>query len=495
MNAEESDTDALIATLSAVDDPRTLGRYELLLPLGRGGMAVVWAARLRGMRGFSKIVALKTVLPALTTSPRAQRMFLAEADIASKIKHPNVCEIFDLGEDQGVMYLVMEWIDGEALSTLARACREAGDAVPHGVAARIVAGAARGLDAAHRLRDEAGKPYGVVHRDVSPQNILVSAEGAVKIVDFGVAKLTQRAQELTESGVIKGKVAYLAPEQVQKRDIDARADVFALGVVLYELATGAHPFKRETDLATLLEIASPDPAPPADVPEELAKILARALAKDPNERYPAMVDMARDLEAFAASVGCEDDAIAAFVGPRLAPLRAARAEELRRAARDADQRPPRPAAVGATTDAAIAAPPSKPEPRSRSPLWTAAGVLVVGVAIGAVGLRASQSVRPEREASPAPSASTSATAASTATAPTQAATATVTTTPPAPTASAVEAPSRPTATVARPSAPVARAVGPSSSPSASAPPSPPPTATPAPVASASTPTVIRRPDF
>ncbi len=102
MNAEESDTDALIATLSAVDDPRTLGRYELLLPLGRGGMAVVWAARLRGMRGFSKIVALKTVLPALTTSPRAQRMFLAEADIASKIKHPNVCEIFDLGEDQGV---------------------------------------------------------------------------------------------------------------------------------------------------------------------------------------------------------------------------------------------------------------------------------------------------------------------------------------------------------------------------------------------------------
>ena len=290
--------DDLLGLLAVLGDEQMLGRYELLTPIGRGGMAVVWAARLSGMRGFSKTFAVKTMLPALSTSPRLQRMFLAEAKIASRIKHPNVCEILDVGEDRGTLYLVLEWVDGDPLSTLARECRRRGDGpVPSGIAARIGAKAARGLHAAHALRRDDGELYGVVHRDVSPQNILLTCEGEVKIVDFGVAKVAERSDRVTSSGFIKGKVAYLAPEQVHKHDVDARADIFALGTVLLELASGAHPFRRRTELATLLEIGAQEPVRPSlpGSPEQLESILARALARSPDDRYPSMRELAHDL--------------------------------------------------------------------------------------------------------------------------------------------------------------------------------------------------------
>jgi len=165
------DDRALVAALGVLTEDQTLGRYELLAPIGRGGMAIVWAARLCGTHGFSKIVAVKTMLPALSSDPRFEGMFLAEAKIAARIKHPNVCEILDLGEDRGVIYLVMDWIDGEPLSRLRAICHARGRSIPSGIAAWIIAQAARGLHAAHELKDEAGDSCEVIHRDVSPQNI------------------------------------------------------------------------------------------------------------------------------------------------------------------------------------------------------------------------------------------------------------------------------------------------------------------------------------
>jgi serine/threonine-protein kinase len=382
-------------------EDQTLGRYELLTPIGRGGMASVWAARLRGSHGFSKVVAIKTMLPVLSSDPRFEKMFLAEAQIAARIDHPNVCEILDVGEDRGIVYLVMNWIDGESLAGLASTCSDAGRSIPPAVAARIVAQAARGLHAAHILHTETGEPSPVIHRDVSPQNILVTCAGVVTIVDFGVARAAGRSEHTTEAGFIKGKVAYLAPEQIEGRDIDVRVDIFALGVVLYELVSGKHPFAAETDLATLLAIAAPDPAPRlADdeaCPAALRAIVEQALEKDPSKRYASMRDFATALETFAAGAEKGPDDVSAFVTQMLGAQRTARAKELREAVRSADlRREQREADTGRSVSARPgpapgserARPLSLPPPvRRRALLFVAVGV--VGIGMGVIGLRAS----------------------------------------------------------------------------------------------------------
>ena len=177
-------------------------------------MATVWLARLVGTRGFHKPVAIKTLLPSIREDAEAERMFQSEAALASRIRHPNVVEILDLGEDSGVLYLVMEWIHGEPLSAvITRAAKRGG--MPFGIAIRVGAQVCAGLHAAHELTDEEGRPLGLVHRDVSPQNVLVGFNGLVKLVDFGIAKATAEATHLTEMGVIRGKVAYMAPEQIR----------------------------------------------------------------------------------------------------------------------------------------------------------------------------------------------------------------------------------------------------------------------------------------
>src|SRR5689334_13065299 len=152
----------------------TLGRYELLVPIAQGGMAVVWAARMKGTRGFQKIVAVKSMLPSLSSDPQFEQMFLAEAGVAARIKHPNVCEIFDLGEQDGNLYIVMEWVDGESLSSIHKTARAKGRPMPPSIVARVIKDAALGLHAAHEVKDDADKLVGLVHRDVSPQNILVT---------------------------------------------------------------------------------------------------------------------------------------------------------------------------------------------------------------------------------------------------------------------------------------------------------------------------------
>ena len=387
------EANALLDALAPLNEGQTLGRYELLIPVGRGGMGTVWAARLRGTRGFTRTVALKVMHPSLSADPRFESMFLLEAKLASRIRHPNICPIVDVGEERGVLFLVMEWIEGDSLSTLLEERRSAlsatseAEIVPFGMAARIVAQAARGLQAAHELRDEANRLYGVVHGDVSPHNILVTADGLVQVVDFGVATAALGSSVTTRSGYLAGKLAYLAPEHLRGESIDARADVFALGVVLYELTTGAHPFRGPTEAATLLHIVSPEPAPsPAapGYPGALRAILSKALAKDTGDRYASMRELALELEAFASHAAVRQEDLAAFLSSALGGRRALRARRLQEAARVADARvlrrvrEPAPPQASGSSDAPVALPAA---PAVRGSPWARPVLVILAVAI------------------------------------------------------------------------------------------------------------------
>ena len=208
-----------------------LGRYELLCPVAYGGMARVWAARQHGQRGFQKTVAIKTILPHLAHNPEFERMFLDEARIAAGVHHPNVTEIYELGEEGHVLYLAMEWVNGDSLvHVLKGIASKQAQPIELRIAARIIADACAGLHAAHELTDDDGSLLNVVHRDVSPHNIMVSLEGTVKMTDFGVAKAFGQSHQATMAGQVKGKVAYMAPEHIGGTTFDRRADIFAMGV-------------------------------------------------------------------------------------------------------------------------------------------------------------------------------------------------------------------------------------------------------------------------
>jgi len=254
-------------------------------------MAEAWVARLQGRFGFEKLVAIKTILPKFASDPRFQRMFLDEARIASGIEHTNVAHTLDLGEERGVLYIVMEWIDGDALSKLHRAVDRKGQPLPIGILLRIVADACGGLHAAHELRGADGSPLHVVHRDVSPQNILVSARGEAKLIDFGVAKARDRVAGDTNAGMLKGRIVYMAPEQALGREVDRRADLWAVGALLYHLLSGRPPYEGENPLATLHLLTSGEPPPPlpAHVPAPVARLVERALSHSPDGR-PADAD-------------------------------------------------------------------------------------------------------------------------------------------------------------------------------------------------------------
>ena len=280
-----------------------LGRYELLVPIARGGMARVWAARLHGQRGFQKLVAIKTILPHLAEEPEFERMFLDEARIASGVHHPNVCEIYELGEEKRTLYLVMEWVNGDSLSRVLRSTGKT-EPVDSRVVARIVADACAGLHAAHELTDEDGRSLGVVHRDLSPHNILLTADGTAKVADFGVAKALGQLHEATSAGQLKGKIAYMAPEQVTGAAIDRRSDVFSLGCVLYEATTGQRPFRGDGDHQVMHAVLKGEFAAPTSLlrqyPQELERIVMRALSPQPILRYPTAERMRFALEEFLA---------------------------------------------------------------------------------------------------------------------------------------------------------------------------------------------------
>lgn len=289
----------------AIEPGTRLDRYELLCLLAHGGMANVWLARVQGKHGWSKLLAIKTILQNEADNESFREMFLDEARIASRIAHPNVVHIADVGEIQGVPYLVMDLIEGEPLHKLARACEKAAEKLPLGVALRIVADACQGLHAAHELCSDDGESLGVVHRDISPQNILVTTLGISKVIDFGIAKARDRSARQTTAGTLKGKISYMPREQALGKDVDRRADTWALGAVLYFLIKGDPPYQGETQLATLQLAmnAAPIEALPANVPMPLRTLVSRALAQPIDKRFQTAEEMGSAIEKVMQSLG------------------------------------------------------------------------------------------------------------------------------------------------------------------------------------------------
>jgi eukaryotic-like serine/threonine-protein kinase len=288
---------------SALKPGDTLGPYQLLVPIGVGGMGRVWVAREPGALTRQRLVAIKTAISEDAATEGYWKVLLDEARIASVIQHPNVCAIHALERERGIVYLVMDYSDGGSLRELLDLAPE--KRLEPGMAARIVARVCSGLDAAHELVGEDGEGMGVVHRDVSPQNILISSVGEVKITDFGVAKARGQVHAPTQTGEVKGKLSYMAPEQVTTKDVDRRADIFALGCVLYEASTGERPFHGEDALATLYQLLEQPVTPPSQrlegYPPGLEAIVLRALAREPGDRYQTCEEMGRDLEAWLSS--------------------------------------------------------------------------------------------------------------------------------------------------------------------------------------------------
>jgi serine/threonine protein kinase len=305
-----------VGSSPAATEAVRFGKYSLVARLATGGMAEIFLARLVGAAGFEKLVCIKRILPHLARDKHFVAMFLDEARIAARITHPNVCQVFELGEIEGSYYLAMEYLEGVPLSCFRRHGHDG--ALP---APRLVAGiaiqACEGLHHAHQLKNSEGRPMELVHRDVSPQNLFVTADGIVKVLDFGIAKI-QDATVRTSTGAIKGTYAYMAPEQLRGERVDRRIDVFALGIAMWETLTRRHLFKRDTEFLTFQAITG-DPiedvcALRPDVPPALSAVIMKALSRDRNERF-----------ATARVLG---EAIAAAVQPLAAP---AVSEEIARA--------------------------------------------------------------------------------------------------------------------------------------------------------------------
>jgi eukaryotic-like serine/threonine-protein kinase len=297
--------------------PVRLGRYELVGHLATGGMAEIHLARLAGEAGFEKIVVVKRLLPELVASPQYVAMFLDEGKLVARLDHPNVCEVFELGRDGAEYYIAMPYLDGVAAHELIARPRDPDRIAQIRVAAGVVVQACAGLHHAHELRDADGAPANLVHRDVSPSNLFVTSAGTVKVLDFGVAKARGTTQ--TEANTIKGKAQYMAPEQLLGDALDRRCDVFALGIVAFELATHQRLFKRPSDYLAARAILE-EPIPRADavdpaVPASLADAIAKALSRDKAARFPDAQALGDAIAAAMAAHGgvAEPAAIGAAV--------------------------------------------------------------------------------------------------------------------------------------------------------------------------------------
>lgn len=281
---------------------RIVGRYALYGEIASGGMATVHFGRLVGEAGFSRTVAIKRLHPQFARDPEFTAMFLDEARLAARVQHPNVVPILDVVSLGAELYLVMDYVQGESLARLIRAHREAGAGAPPTIAASIIAGVLHGLHAAHMAVNEQGEPLGIVHRDVSPENVLVGVDGVARVLDFGVAKARGRLQT-TREGQIKGKIAYMAPEQLRSAPVDRRTDVYAASVVLWELLVGRRLFSADNEGALVMQVVSAEVTPPGHlVPglmPALDAVVMRGLARDPAARFQSAWDMAVALEEVA----------------------------------------------------------------------------------------------------------------------------------------------------------------------------------------------------
>ncbi|MER2563177.1 MAG: protein kinase [Myxococcaceae bacterium] len=293
----------------------SIGRYEIKRRLAEGGMAEVYLAQATGPEGFAKDVVIKVVRAFLSSDQQFIDMFIAEARLSSRLNHANVVQIFDFGKHEQSYFIAMEYVRGTSLFDLRKRCRDRGIPFPPTLVAEIGAQVARGLQYAHSLSDK-GKPLGIVHRDVTPHNVLLSFDGAVKLTDFGIAKASTTH---TAPGVLKGKFAYMAPEQARGEMVDSRTDIFALGVVLWEMLTGGRLFDGDSELAVLRAVQESLIAPPTrlnpDVPNELSDIVLKALSRPPIERFQSAFEFDKALGTFVlrAAKSVEDTSVSLFL--------------------------------------------------------------------------------------------------------------------------------------------------------------------------------------
>jgi TonB family protein len=289
------------APAGEVSGPDRFGQYEILERISSGGMAELFRARRSGVEGFQKIVAIKKILPHIAGDEEFITMFADEAKLAAQLNHPNIVHIFDLGKiEAGGYFIAMEHVEGRDLRSILHMARETGLRLPVSLAVAIAAKVGAALDYAHRRRGDDGRDLNIVHRDVSPPNILVSTEGDIKLCDFGIAKAASKVSR-TESGALKGKVPYMSPEQAWGKPVDQRSDIYSLGAVLFEMLTGRKLFQGDSDLNVLEKVRAGDVVLPSslnpDVPPGLDAAVLKALAREPDERYLRTSDMLRDLEA------------------------------------------------------------------------------------------------------------------------------------------------------------------------------------------------------
>jgi len=267
-----------------------LGRYELVARLAQGGMGEIYLARLEGAAGFAKLYAIKRILPQFATDPRFRKMLIGEAQIASKMSHSNICQVYELGESDGQLYIVMEYLEGVTLLPLLRACSLAMRPLDLGFVAGVLLQICDALHYAHELRDRDGHSLDVIHRDVTLANVFVCESGTAKVLDFGIAKV--KDAQGTQTGTVKGKYAYMAPEQLRGEELTRRVDVFALGVVAYEMLALRRLFQRQTDYLTFHAVLEQPIADlrryRPDLPPLLVDVVMTALARDPVKRYPTM---------------------------------------------------------------------------------------------------------------------------------------------------------------------------------------------------------------
>jgi serine/threonine protein kinase len=284
----------------------TLGKYDILRKLATGGMAEIYLARGRGQAGFEKLVVLKRILPAVAADPTFVRMFLEEAKLAATLRHPHIADVWEVDCVDGMYFYTMEYIHGQDVRAIRAASRKRNERMPLAIAVGIVSAVASALEYAHDRTGADGASRGLVHRDISASNVLVSYDGAIKLLDFGIAHAADRSEN-TRTGSIKGKVPYMSPEQCQGRRLDRRSDLFSLGTVLYELTVGRRPFRGDSDFIIMEQIVRSDPARPTELdaqyPAELERIVLRLLSRDLEGRYATADELISDLEQFQTTNG------------------------------------------------------------------------------------------------------------------------------------------------------------------------------------------------
>jgi hypothetical protein len=422
---------------AAAAEARFVGRYAIYGEIASGGMATVHYGRLFGTAGFSRTVAIKRLHAQFAKDPEFVAMFLDEAHVAASIRHPNVVPTFDVVATEGEVFIVMEYVRGETLARLLLLRADGpGLALPPRIAAAIVSGVLHGLHAAHEATNDRGEPQGIVHRDVSPQNVLVGTDGTPRLLDFGIAKARDRIH-VTRGGLLKGKVAYMAPEQLAGAGVDRRTDVWAAGVILWESLVGRRCFHADGEFATAERVRSAPVEPPSrlvrGLPAELDEIVARALARDPSARFATAREMASALEDVVGIATPSD--VGAWVESRAEPELRARAQQVATldridtaaaaVAQDLHDAPtdPRhdpdpdgsartralepPVAAATTTHASLSRAILSPRPRRRVGVLAVAATTVALLGAGAIAM----ATRPSRSASTAatvPSAAPSA---------------------------------------------------------------------------------------